>query len=190
MDLLADPTRLDRREHDDRGLDPAICHQGDMMVRIGERKLRRNFNAAVKSQSPSPRKILPQTPEHPFRKCDLKSAAYNSVLISCSRELRREMAIEREFPASAGASQSGGLCAKARVYWGFLRAFNDREFWTRTRWQRERNWIPTFSRRNSLQYVRHGEGTQITTKRRRNTSKNSPKRRSRKSALGKYARIE
>jgi hypothetical protein len=49
--------------------------------------------------------------------------------------------------------------------------------------------------RHSLAGIRsgthdHGEGAQITTKRRRNTSKNSPKRRSRKSALGKYVRIE
>src|ERR1700724_3190194 len=29
----------------------------------------------------------------------------------------------------------------------FARLKGDREFWTRTRWRRERNWIPTFSRR-------------------------------------------
>jgi hypothetical protein len=29
----------------------------------------------------------------------------------------------------------------------FARLSGDREFWTRTRWRRERNWIPTFSRR-------------------------------------------
>ena len=34
----------------------------------------------------------------------------------------------------------------------FARLKGDREFWTRARWRRERNWISTFSRRISLRY--------------------------------------
>jgi hypothetical protein len=46
----------------------------------------------------------------------------SSVLNPQSPEVWRKTAGEKEFWVSAGASQSGGLCAKARVYWGFLRA--------------------------------------------------------------------
>jgi hypothetical protein len=43
----------------------------------------------------------------------------SSVLNPHSPEVWRKTAGENEFWASADASQSGGLCAKARVYWDF-----------------------------------------------------------------------
>ena len=46
----------------------------------------------------------------------------SSVLNPRSRELWRQTAPEREFRASAGVPQCRALRAKARVYWGFLRA--------------------------------------------------------------------
>jgi hypothetical protein len=54
----------------------------------------------------------------------------------------------------------------------------------------ERNWNPTFSRRNSLRYDDHGEAAGITTKRRRNTSKIRRSAGAAKALSGKYARIE
>jgi hypothetical protein len=43
----------------------------------------------------------------------------SAVLNSRSPEVWRKMAGEKEFWVFAGASRSGGLCAKARVYWDF-----------------------------------------------------------------------
>src|SRR6202043_1525215 len=53
------------------------------------------------------------------RKPDQYQSLTISVLNPPSPEVWRKTAGEREFGVSAGASQSGGLCAKARVYWGF-----------------------------------------------------------------------
>ncbi len=55
------------------------------------------------------------------------------------------MAGEKEFWVSAGASQSGGLRVKARVYWGFFAASQaSGECWTRTAWRRERDSNPRY----------------------------------------------
>jgi hypothetical protein len=56
------------------------------------------------------------------RKTNRYQSLTSSVLNPRSPEVWRKTAGETELRVSAGASQSGGLRAKARVYWGFLRA--------------------------------------------------------------------
>jgi hypothetical protein len=62
---------------------------------------------------------------------------------------------ERKNFGSLLARRSPEVYVRRPVFIGiFARLKGDREFWTRTRWRRERNWIPTFSRRIALRYER------------------------------------
>jgi hypothetical protein len=91
-------------------------------LRTERTKNRRAINARVGSQ-------LLSLPHDFFAKCGacrrekrFKISRLRAVLNPRSREVWRHTAEERQFGVSETESQCGGLCAKARVYWGFLRA--------------------------------------------------------------------
>jgi hypothetical protein len=93
--------------------------------------------------------------KHKFKKCRalrikylVKSVSYKfCTKFAKSGGLEKNGRRERILGLRCFVAVRRFMCEGPCLLGIFPRLKGDREFWTRTRWRRERNWIPTFSRR-------------------------------------------